>query len=238
MYLASTWLLPLLTAITFHEAAHGYAARLLGDDTASRLGRVTLNPLKHIDPLGTIVLPALLFVLRSPFLFGYAKPVPVNVGAFRNPRSGMALVALAGPATNIALAVTSALLFHIVGWLPPNAAHWVADNLRNALVINVILAVFNMFPLPPLDGGRVAVALLPAPIGRGLARFAPYGMAILLGLLFVLPLIGAQLGVDLRVVSHFIDWSTVTIIDMILRITHWLFADVGAALVDHTMALW
>jgi len=220
LYLASTWLLPLLVAITFHEAAHGFAARILGDHTASRLGRVTLNPLKHIDPFGTILLPALLFMLRSPILFGYAKPVPVNFRALRNPRSGMALVAIAGPATNIALAITSAFLFHVVPLLPPTAGQWAADNLRNALIINVILAVFNMFPLPPLDGGRVAVALLPAPMARVLARLEPYGMAILIGVLFILPLIGSQLGIDIRVVSHFINWATVAIIDVILRITH------------------
>jgi Zn-dependent protease len=220
MYVASTWLLPLLIAITFHEAAHGFAARLLGDDTASRLGRVTLNPLKHIDPFGTVILPALLFLLRSPLLFGYAKPVPVNFRALRNPRSGMALVALAGPTTNIALAVAAALLFHVVAWLPPASAQWVAHNLRNALIINVVLAVFNMFPLPPLDGGRIAVALLPAPMASMLARLEPYGMAILIGLLFVLPLIGAQLGIDLRLASHFINWATAATIDIILRATH------------------
>jgi Zn-dependent protease len=220
IYLASTWLLPLLIAITFHEAAHGFAARLLGDHTASRLGRVTLNPLKHIDPFGTIVLPALLFLLRSPLLFGYAKPVPVNFRALRNPRSGMALVALAGPATNIALAVAAALLFHVVAWLPPSSAQWVAHNLRNALIINVILAVFNMFPLPPLDGGRIAVALLPTPMATILARLEPYGLAILIGLLFVLPLIGTQFGIDLRLVSHFINWATMRIIDVIVQLTH------------------
>jgi Zn-dependent protease len=220
IYLVSTWLFPLVIAITFHEAAHGFSARLLGDHTASRLGRVTLNPLKHIDPFGTIILPALLFALRSPILFGYAKPVPVNFRALRNPRSGMALVALAGPATNIALAVAAALLFHVVAWLPPPAAQWVAHNLRNALIINVILAVFNMFPLPPLDGGRIAVALLPARMARALARLEPYGLAILIGLLFVLPLIGTQFGIDLRVVSHFINWATMRIIDVIVQLTH------------------
>jgi Zn-dependent protease len=219
MYVASTWILPLLIAITFHEAAHGFAARLLGDDTALRLGRVTLNPLKHIDPFGTVLLPALLFLLRSPFLFGYAKPVPVNFRALRNPRRGMALVAAAGPATNIALAILAALLFHVIRWLPPDAARWVADNLRNALIINVILAVFNMFPLPPLDGGRIAVGLLPEAMGRALARLEPYGMAILIGLLFILPLIGAQIGIDLRFVSHLINLATAAIIDVILRVT-------------------
>ena len=219
IYAALTWLIPIIIAITFHEAAHGYVARLLGDDTALRLGRVTFNPLKHIDPFGTILLPALLLLARSPFLFGYAKPVPVNVRALRSPRLGMALVAVAGPATNIALAIFAALAFHIVGLLPPTAGRWLADNLRNALIINVVLAVFNMFPIPPLDGGRIAVALLPGVVGRALARLERYGMVILIGLLIVLPLIGARIGIDLRVVSHFINIATAAIINVILHAT-------------------
>jgi Zn-dependent protease len=219
IYTASIWLLPVIIAVTFHEAAHGFAARLLGDDTAFRLGRVTLNPLKHIDPFGTILLPALLLLARSPFLFGYAKPVPVNFRALRNPRRGMALVAAAGPATNIVLAIFAALAFHFVILLPPNVALWVANNLKNALIINVILAVFNMFPLPPLDGRRIAVGLLPEVMGRSLARLEPYGMAILIGLLIILPLIGARTGIDLSIVSHLINVTTSAIIDFILRIT-------------------
>src|ERR1039457_325895 len=142
IYIVSIWLLPVLIAITFHEAAHGFVARFLGDETASRLGRLSLNPLRHIDPFGTILLPGLLLLLRSPFLFGYAKPVPVNFRALRNPRRDMVLVAAAGPAMNIALAIFAALAFHIVGYLPATGAHWLAANLRNALLINVILAVF------------------------------------------------------------------------------------------------
>src|ERR1700733_10514182 len=118
IYLATIWVIPVVVAVTFHEAAHGFVAHLLGDDTAWRLGRVSFNPLKHIDPVGTILLPALLLFARSPFLFGYAKPVPVNFRALRNPRRDMVLVAAAGPGMNIALAVISALAFHIVGYLP------------------------------------------------------------------------------------------------------------------------
>lgn len=219
IYLASIWAIPVVIAITFHEAAHGFVARLLGDETAWRLGRVSLNPFKHIDPFGTILLPGLLLLLHSPFLFGYAKPVPVNFRALRNPRSGMVWVAAAGPAMNIALAILAALAFHVVGYLPVTAAQWIAQNLKNALIINIVLAVFNLFPLPPLDGGRIAVGVLPDTIASRLARLEPYGMVILIGLLFILPMVGAQLGVDLNIVSRVIAGSTNAIIGAILRLT-------------------
>jgi Zn-dependent protease len=219
IYLVTIWVIPVLLAITFHEAAHGFVAHLLGDDTAWRLGRVSFNPLKHIDPFGTILLPGILLLLRSPFLFGYAKPVPVNFRALRSPRRDMILVAAAGPAMNIALAIVTALVFHIGGYLPANAAQWLAANLRNALILNVALAIFNLFPLPPLDGGRILVGLLPGPAAAAFSRLEPYGIPILLGLLIVLPALGAQLGVDLSVVSRVLNIATRAVLEVIVLLT-------------------
>jgi Zn-dependent protease len=216
---ASTWVIPVIIAVTFHEAIHGFVARVCGDDTAWRLGRVSFNPLKHIDPFGTILLPAMLLMLRSPFLFGYAKPVPVNYKALRHPRRDMVLVAAAGPGINLALAVVAALALHLVTYLPDGTNQWVARNLGNALLINVVLAVFNMLPLPPLDGGRVAVGLLPDVLARPLAALEPFGMLILVGVLFLVPLLGEQLSVDLSFVSRAVGVVSGTIIGAILRLT-------------------
>ena len=219
LYDLSVWVLPLVFAITFHEAAHAFAAYRLGDDTAYRLGRVSFNPIRHIDPFGTVLMPAILLLSHAPFLFGYAKPVPVNFRALNNPRIGMVLVALAGPVTNIALALIAALAFHGLDLVPPNAAGWVADNLKNALVINVILAIFNMMPIPPLDGGRVAVGLLPAPLALPLARLEPYGMLILIAILIILPLAGTQFGLNLDVISTVLRRLTGYMLTAILFVT-------------------
>jgi Zn-dependent protease len=219
LYTASVWVLPLVIAITFHEAAHGFVAHHFGDNTAWERGRVSFNPLKHIDPFGTVVLPAILLLSHSPFLFGYAKPVPVNFRALRNPRIDMVWVALAGPATNIVLALLAALAFHVVGYVPANAAQWIADNLKNALVINVVLAIFNMLPIPPLDGGRVAVGLLPNMLAAPLSRLEPYGMLILIGFLIILPMVGTQFGLNLDVISAILRTSTGYVIGLILLLS-------------------
>ena len=219
IYAASIWVIPLIIAITFHEAAHGYVARFFGDNTAWQFGRVTLNPFKHIDPIGTILLPALLFMTRSPFLFGYAKPVPVNFRALRNPRRDMVWVAAAGPGMNFALAILAALSFHLVNYFPSTAGRWVAENLKNALLINVFLAIFNLLPLPPLDGGRIAVGLLPDRLAIPLTRLEPYGLAILIGLIFILPILGAQLGIDLSVITRFVASATYAVIKVMLALT-------------------
>jgi Zn-dependent protease len=218
-YQLSVWVLPLILAITFHEAAHGFVAHRLGDDTAYKLGRVSFNPIRHIDPFGTIFLPGMLLLSHSPFLFGYAKPVPVNFRALRNPRIGMVLVALAGPATNIVLALAAALAGHLLPLVPADYARWVADNLNNMLYFNVVLAIFNMLPIPPLDGGRVAVGLLPRPLAIPLARLEPFGMLILVGILILLPLAGSQFGLNLDVISTILRASTDFIIRFILLIT-------------------
>jgi Zn-dependent protease len=219
LYDISVWVLPVIIAITFHEAAHGFVAHRLGDNTAYQLGRVSFNPFKHIDPFGTVLLPGILLLSHAPFLFGYAKPVPVNFRNLSNPRLGMVWVALAGPATNIALALLAALAFHALPLAPADAARWLADNLINAVRINVLLAVFNMLPIPPLDGGRVAVGLLPNVLAYPLSRLEPYGMLILIGVLIVLPLAGSQFGLNLDVISAIVRTSTGAVIRFLLVLT-------------------
>ena len=199
-FTASIWILPVLFAITLHEAAHGWVAWRLGDDTARALGRVSFNPLRHIDPFGTVLMPALLlFASGGRMMFGFAKPVPVDFSRLRQPRRDMVLVAAAGPGSNILLAVISALLIHGTILFEADAQRWILHNLVNSVWINLLLAVFNMLPLPPLDGGRVAVGLLPPELARQLARIERAGMIIILAALFILPWIGGKIGVDLNV---------------------------------------
>jgi len=215
---ATTWILPIIFAVTFHEAAHGFVARLLGDDTALRAGRVTFNPLKHIDPVGTILLPGIMLLSGTGFLFGYAKPVPVNFGRLKPPRLGMILVALAGPATNVLLAIISALLAYGLPYLPDSGVVWVRENLQHSIILNVVLCVFNMLPLPPLDGGRVAVGLLPRPLALPLARLEPYGMMILMGL-FLVSYLGPQIGLGFSLFGWLIGGPADALYRLVLTIT-------------------
>lgn len=211
LYTLSIWVLPVVLAVTLHEAAHGWVAWKLGDPTAHARGRVTFNPLKHVDPFGTVVLPLLLYLSPAPFLFGYARPVPVNFRALRKPRRDMVLVALAGPGINLALALLAAILLRGLLVVGNERFEWVMLNLANAMTINVILAVFNMLPIPPLDGGRVAVGLLPRPLARPLARLERYGLFILIGLLLLLPWLGSRLGQDLNVMAWLV-WEPVMLL--------------------------
>src|SRR5690606_8453380 len=183
----------------------GWVAWKLGDDTAYRLGRVTFNPLAHIDRFGTVLLPALLLLASGGRLaFGYAKPVPVRFNRLRRPRRDMALVAAAGPATNLAIAVASAALVHVTYLLPEGQQEWARLTLAHSLFLNLILAVLNMVPLPPLDGGRVAVGLLPPGLALPLSRLERYGMLILIAALLLLPMLGHALAVDLNVLAWII----------------------------------
>jgi Zn-dependent protease len=219
LYEVSTWVAPVVLAVTLHEAAHGFVAYHLGDDTAWRAGRVSFNPFRHIDPIGTILLPALLLLSGSRFLFGYAKPVPVNFGRLNRPRRDMVWVAIAGPGTNILLALVSSLFADRLGFAPAAAAVWLDYNLVNSIVINVVLCVFNMLPLPPLDGGRVAVGLLPDALAFPLARLERYGMLILLLFLFVLPFLGQQTGINLNILGWLIGVPADALYQFVLTIT-------------------
>ena len=171
--------IPVIIAITLHEAAHGFVARHFGDDTAAKAGRVTLNPLKHIDPFGTIILPAILLLSKAGFVFGYAKPVPVNFAALHHPRRDMIWVAVAGPGMNILLALISVLLLGIVIRFGGGAPHWLPSLLWSSVEINLVLAVLNLWPIPPLDGSRIAVGLLPPALALPLWRASRYGMFFL-----------------------------------------------------------
>lgn len=217
---ASVWILPILLAVTLHEAAHGWVAWKLGDDTAKRAGRVTFNPISHIDLFGTVIMPVfLLLASGGKFMFGFAKPVPVNFMALRNPRRDMILVAAAGPGANIIIATISAILLNWAHFVPEPYVAWFVSNLLISLNINVILAVFNLLPLPPLDGGRIAVGLLPQPFSGLLSRLEKSGFLIIIFALFILPWIGGKIGLDLNIIWWLVVDPANYIIDKIAWIT-------------------
>jgi Zn-dependent protease len=196
--------LPIILAITLHEAAHGYAARYFGDPTAWLQGRISANPFKHIDPVGTVVLPFILFVIGSPFIFGWAKPVPVNFGNLRNPKRDMLWVAAAGPGSNFAMALLWAAILKVAWVMPLNYFSVpMAEMAKIGITINVVLMVLNLFPLPPLDGGRIAVSLLPHRLAWKFSQVERFGFPILLILLFT-GILGAVLRPFMAIVTSLI----------------------------------
>jgi Zn-dependent protease len=205
LYIISIWAIPVLFAITLHEVAHGWMARYFGDRTAELLGRLSLNPLRHIDPVGTVLIPGSLLALGLP-LFGWAKPVPVETGVLRNPRRTMIMVALAGPAANFAMALLWCGVLAAVLQIRRGQTldDWVVLMAQAGIKVNAVLALFNLLPIPPLDGGRILAGVLPARLGAGLEKLAPAGMFIVVGL-SVLGLLGWLFRPAYRAISHVIN---------------------------------
>ncbi len=219
---------PTIIAITLHEAAHGYAALALGDDTAKRLGRLSLNPLRHIDQFGTLILPGVLVLVQLltighiGFLFGWAKPVPISAwrftGQFWNPRRGMALVAAAGPAANFFLAWLGALLMHTVNYLPPFSAEVLETMLETFILANLVLGLFNLLPIPPLDGGRIVVGVLPEQWAAGWARLERAGLVIVILLVFLGPRLLAEMGIQFDPVGSALHMILPRAFDLVTRL--------------------
>ncbi len=207
----ATIAIPMILAIVFHEVAHGWVARALGDPTAAEQKRLSLNPLRHVDPFGTIILPGLLKLSGAP-VFGWAKPVPVDFRRLRNPRVGMMLVAAAGPVTNFILAAIAAiglgLLVRATDSMgePGLGTLFLSDNLRNFLIVNLFLGAFNLLPIPPFDGSRIVMGALPAPLARGYARLEPFGLLVVFGLLVILPYFAPDLNLVQRLIGPPVEW--------------------------------
>lgn len=203
----ATWLIPLIIAIVFHEVSHGWVANMLGDPTAKRQGRLTFNPIKHVDPFGTVVLPMVLAVTGAP-VFGWARPVPVDSGRLRNPRYHMILVALAGPGMNLLLALFASILFAALVAAEPQGLVWVfvIQNLVNFMVINVFLAIFNLIPIPPFDGGHVVEGLLPRRLAVHYGKLRRYGFLLLIVLLLVVPMLFPNADIVERTIGPPVNW--------------------------------
>ena len=219
LYQIAVWLVPLIIAIVFHEVAHGLVARRLGDPTAAQMGRLTLNPVRHVDPFGTIILPMLLALAHAP-IFGWAKPVPVNYQRLRNPRRDMVLVALAGPGMNLLLAVIGSLILaatvSTAGGVASPTALFIAQNSINFVLINIFLAIFNLIPLPPFDGGHVVQGLLPPRAAVSFGKISRYSLFVLVLLLLVLPAISPSANIVGRIVSP-----------IVASLAGWLFGIAG-----------
>lgn len=196
IYTLTTWVIPLLLCVILHEVAHGYVALKLGDKTAWLMGRLNLDPRKHIDPVGSILVPGLLLLSGSHVLFGWAKPVPVDFNQLNHPKRDMGLVALAGPVSNVFLAIVFVLLGRLILWIMPIDAPitvWLMENLKNGIGLSLILACFNLLPILPMDGGRVVASLLPQNLSIKYQETEKYGLFILIGVLFLLPAMGIDI---------------------------------------------
>jgi Zn-dependent protease len=224
--------IPIVLAITLHEAAHGYAALAMGDDTAKKAGRLSLNPLRHVDRVGTILLPGFLLIFqlltihRVAFMFGWAKPVPVAAWRFRHPRQGMMVVAAAGPAMNFFLAWLAAVLAHALVYLPDSQVALAAQFIEDFILVNLVLGLFNLLPIPPLDGGRIAVGLLPERLAQVWGRLERLGIVLVLLVIFLLPRMLADFGIAFdpfnALLNNVVPWA--------FRIVLWLAGhDVGTA---------
>lgn len=204
LYRAAVWIVPLVIAIVFHEVAHGWVAKWLGDPTAAEQRRLSFNPLRHVDPVGTVILPLGLAVAGAP-VFGWAKPVPVVAQRLRHPRTGMMLVALAGPGMNLLLAVVGAVLLGVLGAggdaLPPGVLRFLGEATLSFVVVNVFLAIFNLLPLPPFDGGHVVEGLLPRPLARRYAQLGRFGFLLVIALIVVLPALVPGANIVARLVA-------------------------------------
>lgn len=201
----AVWIIPLVLAITLHEAAHGFAALRFGDDTAQRQGRISANPLHHVDPFGTLLLPAILLLSGAQIMFGWAKPVPVSAWKFANPRRGMMIVAAAGPAMNFFLAWLAGLSVHAIEYMPDHSAQIAFEFIDNFILMNLVLALFNLLPIPPLDGGRIMVGLLPAAAAKRWAGLERYGIVIVLLLMFIVPEMSRDFGHRIDPVRDLLD---------------------------------